>query len=351
MAKKINGEFLHIEDGGDRFKLDYVCENGELESASLSKKDIKENARFAELLIEDLKEKLAHTQDEREIRRINKSIERFEIEAVWPEMYVAYRRGEDVSRFFEKAFHPDDTLFNNTLPAFKKAIQNRFHERREELHRRMSDVIVSKERLGKISDPIFPRYALYREHATKFGDDFLRSFTEIIKPYCRTISDRSQSILLRILEEHYMIIIRQTEEGLKRKVLSLGRRNNPERYLAPARGVYTSSLSDTRKLLEEDILRHNLGVSHKGLEDHATQSATEREKKTDKSQRKRRTIERLEKLTPKVVASYEELYDTGKYSVEEVFDKLAQQSFSRFKEKLTAGQLRGIYNRRKKFMQ
>jgi len=67
--------------------------------------------------------------------------------------------------------------------------------------------------------------------------------------------------------------------------------------------------------------------------------------------RKRRTIKDLEILTPKVVDKYEELSDTGDYTVIQIFDKLAEKSFELFKEKLTSGQIRGIYNRREKFLQ
>jgi hypothetical protein len=67
----------------------------------------------------------------------------------------------------------------------------------------------------------------------------------------------------------------------------------------------------------------------------------------NKNKRKRRTRLGLETLTPKVVESYQELYDEGKYTWAQIFDKLSKQSKKLFGEKLTSGSLQGIYNRRK----
>jgi hypothetical protein len=157
-----------------------------------------------------------------------------------------------------------DPSFHNALPAFTKELENLFRERTEELSGRIAEVITAKARLGKISDPIFPRYALYREHAPKIGEDFLDAFRNIIKPHCGVISDESRPMLYKLFSDRYRNIISQTESALKRLALSLGRKESDlESILAPARGIYTSSLSKYHNRLEAEILKHNLEVSVK----------------------------------------------------------------------------------------
>ncbi len=71
---------------------------------------------------------------------------------------------------------------------------------------------------------------------------------------------------------------------------------------------------------------------------------------TTTKSRTRRTRERLNELTPLIVTAYHELYGTGKQSTVDVFKTLEQKSEALFGERLTAGQIRGIYDRKEKFM-
>jgi hypothetical protein len=181
-------------------------------------------------------------------------------------------------------FPKHDPAFHRILPAFTKELENLLRQRAEELSARIADEITSKARLGKITDTIFPRYALYREHARTIGEDFLAAFREIVKPHCEVISDESRPILYTLLHDRYRNTISETENALKRLAQSLGHKESDfESIISPARGTYSDCLSKYNDLLEAEILKHNLGVDEKA-EDHATQRV--KGKKKSKSEMK-----------------------------------------------------------------
>ena len=80
---------------------------------------------------------------------------------------------------------------------------------------------------------------------------------------------------------------------------------------------------------------------------------TDRPKKTpgpDSSQvnkRRRRTRIELEELAPKVVEAFQDRYDEGTMTYEDVFREMAHRSVELFGESLTVNQIKGIYYRGK----
>jgi hypothetical protein len=250
-----------------------------------------------------------------------------------------------------------DALFNNALPAFKKELQNRFNDRSEELRDKTAKIIMTESRKDQISDPIYPMYALYKEHAQKIGEDFLSVFDSIIRPFCGIISDYSKVVLTLLFLQRYQNAITRTENGLRRLALSLGRQKDFFSILAPARGIYGRYQSKYHNRLDAEILKHNLEMGLKEVGENkektsmSKNNAVEYTPQTKKNNRKRRTIVELEVITPKIVEAFEEIHDGEGLSIYRTFQKLADQSSKRFGEKLTAGQLRGLYDRKDKYLQ
>jgi hypothetical protein len=250
-----------------------------------------------------------------------------------------------------------DDLFNRALPAFTKELRNLFDDRERQLRTKIAKIKMTDAQLvDKTVNPIQPRYALYEEDATKIGEDFLSAFNRIVRPFCSLISDSSKKVLINLLSEQYKAVINQTERGLQWLLISLGRQEQFQEIFRPARRIYRYSSPIYFNRLDAEIEKHNLEVTAKA---HNLLRQTEEPPVTldsntptmkKRKRRNRRTIAQLEVLIPKIVAAYEERYDTGRFTVSEVFQDLAKRSHRLFHQKLTAGQIRGIYNRREKFL-
>ena len=76
----------------------------------------------------------------------------------------------------------------------------------------------------------------------------------------------------------------------------------------------------------------------------------ESEPRPAKAIRKRRTVVELEIITPKIAEAFSEIQDGEGLSVRATFQKLENESKERLGEFLTAGQLRGLLQRGKKYL-
>ncbi len=103
MAEKLEGEFLHIEQDKDGyFKVEYADESGSPRWVRLSTDYMVERATGARGDIEKHLQQLSQfTGTPKERQKLEARLRYARFEAVWPEMYVAYRRGESLSQFFE----------------------------------------------------------------------------------------------------------------------------------------------------------------------------------------------------------------------------------------------------------
>jgi hypothetical protein len=182
----------------------------------------------------------------------------------------------------------DDDRFNNALPAFTKLVRNLFSDRDEDLRRRIAQVITSKLRVGEIGDPIFPRYALYREHALGIGDDFLSAFDRIIKPYCGVISNSSKMNLVKILAGQYRYATAQEASHLRELAASVGRSDDLEGMIRPAESIYGSANTKYKSRLDAQIEKHNLEVGvKKGESEQKLTETQEGERTTPERKRKK----------------------------------------------------------------
>lgn len=155
----------------------------------------------------------------------------------------------------------DDDLFNNVAPTFTKRLENLFDKRAHELRHKISEVTVSK--IGPVIDPVHPRYALYREHAEKIGEDFLSAFDSIIARHCGVISHSAKRVLFKLFYERYRTALVREEASLRALAASLGRNRDFNSMVLPAKSIYETSHSTYFKRLEEEILKHNLELSVK----------------------------------------------------------------------------------------
>jgi hypothetical protein len=108
IIEKIPGEFLRLEEEDSCFKLWYAKGEANPVWVRLHKDHMVLLAESAKREIERLRGKLSLGEvDASTKEKINSQIEFFRIEAVWPEMYIAFCKGENLGRFFEKAKPPE----------------------------------------------------------------------------------------------------------------------------------------------------------------------------------------------------------------------------------------------------
>jgi len=99
---KIPGEFLKIEKDSHGFKIHWVDASGKTSWNIMPDDLISEDAHWAESEILELQAKSSKTSDPKRVEDIKQKIKHFEMQALWPEMYKAYCRGESLDTFFEK---------------------------------------------------------------------------------------------------------------------------------------------------------------------------------------------------------------------------------------------------------
>ena len=159
-------------------------------------------------------------------------------------------------------FYMPKSLFEEALSVFQYELQIRFSDSLRQLSQERSELIVSKMRLGQISDPVMPTLSLMKMHAPKIGRDFLDAFSSVIAPYCDGISGEQCIVLERLLENRYSIANSKMEESLKRLLISLGRQRETRNVLLSAH-FYQIALGDYKKKLQLLVRKHNLG--HRAL--------------------------------------------------------------------------------------
>ncbi len=251
----------------------------------------------------------------------------------------------------------DDARFNEVFEVFTKQISIHFRESFNEMSRRNYEEQqkmakqareMEEKHGGRASFDLLPiRIHGHREHGEIVGRNFLSSFMEIINPHCEFITDNQKTLLLNSLNKQYESARNTAEMGIRSYYASQGM--NPEQSNSTINHVnnyYSSAHNKSQDNLIIEIKKHNLRMSKR-----ETQEIKNREvKEVPQKKRNRRTKERLGDLMPKVEKAYYELYGDGKYSVKEVFAMLSKQSKELFGEQLSAGQLRGLYNRRESYL-
>jgi|SRR5467141_589096 len=169
-----------------------------------------------------------------------------------------------------------------------------------------------------------------QSHIEHFGLDLYRSLTNV---------DERRELLETIRDKiSRMVAIRRETQ----KALALAKKS---KMLTKDRN---EEMIDTLRI---ETIDQTLNVLRSTLQYAETEQKNRKKWKVSRgSKKKRRTKIELESLIPKIIEAYEELYFTGRFSRDEVFRDLEKQSLGRFGERLTAGQLRGLYNRRKTVM-
>jgi len=106
MINKIKGEFLKIEKDSDHYyKIEYVNKAGKINWVRMDTEFISELAESAKYEVDKLNQQLSKTNDPKSITEIMSRIDYFTIQSIWPEMYIAYCRGENLNEFFEPKLH------------------------------------------------------------------------------------------------------------------------------------------------------------------------------------------------------------------------------------------------------
>lgn len=98
--QKIRGEFLRIEKQDRHFRVEYVNENGYIHRRIMYENNIHMLARVAERRMGQLESQLSTTTDEKQIKLLKSKIEWELMTVLWPQMYIAYYKGEGLNKFF-----------------------------------------------------------------------------------------------------------------------------------------------------------------------------------------------------------------------------------------------------------
>lgn len=100
VTMKIKGEFLKIESSGENHYLWFIRDNGDVDLFKMKGGQISRRARSARSRIQRLRKELLTTSGQKRIRSLKAQVEAEQMKFIWPQMLVAYFRGEDVGRFF-----------------------------------------------------------------------------------------------------------------------------------------------------------------------------------------------------------------------------------------------------------
>jgi hypothetical protein len=101
-TEKIPGEFLRIEEETDGyFKIEYVI-NGVPHWIKVDREDAFLSNEYAIQNVKTLTETLRSAPKE-SVEEIKSQLDSYRISVLWPQMYIAYRKGEDLGKFFEGA--------------------------------------------------------------------------------------------------------------------------------------------------------------------------------------------------------------------------------------------------------
>ena len=204
-------------------------------------------------------------------------------------------------------------------------------------HDEIAEIIDEAQRTNETKKGLANYYLTMSDEERRFEEErFKVSYKktpEKEKEWLLTVEEAEKEIKkLQKLEHLFWQTVEHWKAGIWRKPIP------------PFNGIMGVVSQVAKNAIElEDILSKNKSAKR--------EKPSPRKIKEQNRKRNRRTIARLEQLTPKVVNAYQSLYDTGKYRVQEIFQILSKNSLKRFREKLTSGQLRGIYNRRQKFLQ
>ncbi|MGA3287161.1 MAG: hypothetical protein ABSD46_07030 [Bacteroidota bacterium] len=120
MIEKIKGQFLKIEKDGEYYKVEYVRENGEIYWVKMDTDNISELARGGEAEFERLKLELLGTKDEKKVDEIKSRMLFFQVQALWPQMYIAFCKGEDLGRFFESTQSSTTEILHQQIEIFQE---------------------------------------------------------------------------------------------------------------------------------------------------------------------------------------------------------------------------------------
>ena len=100
VTMKIKGEFLRIEGSGECHYLWFIRENGDVARFKINGSAISQRARLARGRIQQLRKELSAATSRKKIESLKKQVEAEQIQFIWPQILVAYFRGEDLGYFF-----------------------------------------------------------------------------------------------------------------------------------------------------------------------------------------------------------------------------------------------------------
>ncbi len=113
---KIAGEFLKIEETPTGFRIYYMNEFGKIWWFSKSKTSLIDTITNWEVDIPRLQKELSKTSDPVKAGKIKSNIEWRIHNTLWPEMYKAYCRGENLDRFFSKRIKQQEVYTGKRTP-------------------------------------------------------------------------------------------------------------------------------------------------------------------------------------------------------------------------------------------
>jgi hypothetical protein len=132
MIEKIKGQFLKIEKDGEYYKVEYVRENGEIYWVKMDTDNISELARGGEAEFERLKLELLETKDEKKVDEIKSRMLFFQVQALWPQIYITYCKRENLGKFFESTQSQTAEILRQQVEIFQEQYDiSKYQERSE----------------------------------------------------------------------------------------------------------------------------------------------------------------------------------------------------------------------------
>ncbi len=94
MAEKIKGEFLRIEEEKDGYWVRYTGTRGEIKGFKMPKEGISHTGFLAKHYTEFTEMQLAREKEAPKIERLVYELELWQLQALWPQMYIASARAK-----------------------------------------------------------------------------------------------------------------------------------------------------------------------------------------------------------------------------------------------------------------
>ena len=170
ITKKIRGEFLRIEKQDGRFRVEYVNGSGYLCKRIMWENDIYHHAKKAENNIKEFERELSKTTNEKLIRALKSRIQWELMSVLWPQMYIAYYKGEDLNRFFESPVPTSKIETQRKKSPMTEATNEHIrHLYKYEIVKSGVDRLHAEKRL---KDSLYTKEQTIRDYADQTNDSF-----------------------------------------------------------------------------------------------------------------------------------------------------------------------------------